>query len=128
MKTSGGLKAQQEQTWPWLWLARTGIVLSVINGAFQVVRILATNATTLTALANDDVVVWSLAVVAVLPLLIGAGVFLYDLMAPRSDFDVFRPERQSRRIALLRTGLAFLALGAVLSVAFGTVWVWALHR
>ncbi|MEU4554505.1 hypothetical protein EV382_1388 [Micromonospora violae] len=128
MTASGGSASHQEQAWPWLWLARLGILLSVINGAFQVVRILTTNATTVTALVNDDLVVWSLATVAVLPLLIGAGIFLYDLTAPRSDFDAFRPERQARRIARLRTGIAFLALGAVLTVAYATVLVWALHR
>lgn len=62
------------------------------------------------------------------PLLVGAGTFLYGLMFQKSDFDVFGRERQARRIAILRIGIAFVALGVGLSVAYLAVWAWAVHR
>jgi hypothetical protein len=118
MKGASGPGLQQEKAWPWLLLARIGIALSVINGVFQVSRILLTNATTLTALLNDNVVVGSLASVAGLPLLIGLAALLFGVGYQRNELHAFRPERRSRRIAIVRTALVFLVAGLILSAAF----------
>ena len=123
MKPADDTKPSQQKPWLERWGAYLGIALAVFNGLIQAGRNLATNAASLAALFNDRVAAGSLFVAALSPVLAGAATFGYGVMYRRSEFYVFAPERRSRRIAILRTGIVLLAIGVFAVTAFTIFWV-----
>ncbi|MET8122530.1 hypothetical protein [Micromonospora sp. NPDC005189] len=126
MKPAGSTKPPQQKAWLERWGAYLGIGLAVFNGLFQAGRNLATNAASLAALFNDRLAVGSLFVAALSPLLAGGATFGYGVMYRRSQLYAFAPERRSRRIAILRTGIVLLAIGVLAVIAF--MIFWAIYR